>query len=411
MRRPGRRRSGLGRPVLVGALVGWATLGSAGALTAAPFPKIDAASAIVEDRETGEVLFERAADETREIASLTKIMSAIVAYEERPREPVAVVSAHAASLGEATAHLRAGERVRFDDLLALMMMLSANDAAVAVAEHVAGSEQAFVARMNRWAERLGCYDTHFQNPHGLNADLHYSTARNVATMARHLLQIPEAARLVAAKELRIPRPGYRQDPMEVRNINSLLFWRPDVDGVKTGYTRRAGGCLVSSARRGERGYIVVVLGSESRFHDSDALLTWAFESFDMRRVLEPGQPVHEVGIAHGVRHSVKVTPGERLDLLLPVGQPAPAWDFRQQVHSAPIRAGAEVGTFTVWHRGVVYEVPGVAAEAVDLTWWRRMVAWPDGALLLLSAGILAVSSGYLFHYLTRSRPMRDQRST
>ncbi len=199
--------------------------------------------------------------------------------------------------------------------------------------------------------------------------------------------------------------------MEVRNINSLLFWRQDADGVKTGYTRRAGGCLVSSARRGERGYIVVVLGSESRFHDSDALLTWAFESFAMRRVLAPGAQMHGVAIRHGVRDTVRVTPAEALELLLPVDQVLPGWEFRQEVRSAPVRAGTEVGTFNVRYRGVDYKVPGIAAEAVDLTWWRRMVAWPDGALLLLSAGALAASSGYLVHCLSRSRQARDQRST
>jgi len=368
-------------------------------------PEITAQSAIVIERDTGEVLYEKNADVPRPVASLTKIMTAIVAMENRPKAGMSVISQRAADTREATAHLKAGTRVPFDDLMAMILLPSANDAAVAVAENVAGSQAAFVTLMNQTADRIGCADTHFANPHGLDADNHYSSARDLALLCRHFLSFPPLRQLVASREVTIADPNHPGETVKLENRNSLLTWRKDVDGIKTGTTKGAGECLAASARRGDRGYIVVVLNSEGRLSETDQLLTWAFDTFEMLPVLVQGDVVTTTPLAHGEKREIAVAPAGTLELLMRVDRPPPEPLLLQTLFEAPVRRGQAIGQFQLTYRGLSHHVPAVAAEDVPEEWWRRAFGWPQGVLVVGSALLLSISSGMIAHRaLQRPKP-------
>jgi serine-type D-Ala-D-Ala carboxypeptidase (penicillin-binding protein 5/6) len=355
------------------------------------------------------VLYEKNADERRPTASVTKVLTAITAFERQPESKQVTVSKHAASIGEATANLKPGDVVNFDDLMAMVLLPSANDAAMAMAEHVGGSVSAFVDMMNETARSLGCDNTHYVNPHGLDADGHYSTARDVATQARHLLDIPLCANLVRTQKMAVPKPGKPGETMELENSNLLLGWRSDVDGVKTGFTSPAGQCLAASARRGDRGYVVVVLGSDGRFHEASALLDWAFETWDMLPVLTAGDEVATAKLERGAVPTVGVSPNETLELLLRIDRPLPEARFVQTASEAPVLDGDPLGTFVIQHEGTRYEVRGLATAPVPLIWWRRVFGWPQGALLIGCATLLALSAAFVTQRAMSPRPRPSAR--
>lgn len=239
-----------------------------------------ATSVILMDRETGRTLFERNAKERRPPASTTKIMTAVLILERGRLHEKVRVGEQAASVGGFSLGLKPGQMVSLKDLLAAILVGSANDAAMAAAEHIAGSKGRFVSLMNAKATQLGMKDTHFANPHGLDEDGHYSTAYDLALLARYALQNPSFARLVKSRRIQVTIMNGRTRRVVRRKVlkthNRLLdsFW--GADGVKTGYTEAAGPSLVASARRGDRGLIAVLLNDPHRFTDAASLLEYGF---------------------------------------------------------------------------------------------------------------------------------------
>lgn len=243
---------------------------------------INAASAILVDG-SGAILFARNADEPRPPASVTKILTALVVLERGRLSDAVTVSAEAASVGGFQLGLRRGQRATLQDLLAAVLIMSANDAAVAAAEHVGGSVGGFAAMMNATARRLGMTHSRFANPHGLHAADHYTTAQDLARLTRIALDQPEFARLVRSREATITiwKPGRRglvPQARVIRNHNRLLGRVEGVDGVKTGYTDAAGRCLVVSASRGSERMIAVLLNDPHRWSDATVLLEFGFET-------------------------------------------------------------------------------------------------------------------------------------
>lgn len=242
---------------------------------------VSAASVILMDRETGRVLFERNAKERRSPASTTKIMTAILILEKGRLHEKVLVGEQAASAGGFRLGLKPGQVVSLKDLLAAILVGSANDAAVAAAAHIAGSERRFVDLMNTKAAQLGMKDTHFANPHGLDEDGHYSTAYDLALLARYALQNPSFAQLVSRRKVQVTiRDGRTRRVVKRRVLkthNKLLDRFHGADGVKTGYTEAAGPSLVASARRGDRGLIAVLLNDPRRFADAASLLEYGFQ--------------------------------------------------------------------------------------------------------------------------------------
>jgi serine-type D-Ala-D-Ala carboxypeptidase (penicillin-binding protein 5/6) len=236
----------------------------------------------VDDR--GKILFRRAIDQRRANASTTKMVTGLVVSGATDPSEQVVVSAEAAATGFGGIDLQPGTRYTVDALLHALLMTSSNDAAVALAEHVSGTEHAFVERMNRLANRLGADDTHFVTSHGLDTLDHYSSARDLALIGRRLLALPDLARIVATSRATIEGPG---GPEAVVNRNLLLESYRGAIGIKTGYTGMAGNVLVAAARRSGRTLVSVAMGSVDATADARALLDYGWARL-RRTVVLPG---------------------------------------------------------------------------------------------------------------------------
>lgn len=240
-------------------------------------PPLEGEAALIMDAATGRVVFQRNAHQRRAPASTTKIMTAIIALERGRLDHRITIAERHLSEGSLMG-LLVGDVVTVDDLLWGLLLNSGNDAALALAEAVAGSVEAFVAMMNQKAAELGLGDTHFVNPHGLDEPDHYSSAYDLAVMARYALGMPRFAQMVATESLKLEtaRAYY------LRNTNQLLRLPdrvPGVDGVKTGLSDECGECLVASVTRHGHRVIVVVLGSEDRVEATIPLIDYAFSGF------------------------------------------------------------------------------------------------------------------------------------
>lgn len=244
--------------------------------------EVAAASALLVEADSGDILYARAAHERRAPASLTKVMTAVVVLERAKLSDQVVVSPRAREAGGHAMGLRAGHRLSVRDLLSALLVLSANDAAVALAEHVGHSVAGFAALMNAKAQALGMRDTHFRNPHGLDAPDHYSTAYDLAILTRYALQNPTFAQIVRTRQtvitLRGParRRGRAAAARVLRTHNRLLTAFEGADGVKTGFTSEAGRCIVASAQREGRRLIAVLLKDPRRWEDAASLLEYGF---------------------------------------------------------------------------------------------------------------------------------------
>jgi D-alanyl-D-alanine carboxypeptidase (penicillin-binding protein 5/6) len=335
-------------------------------------PATSAAAAIVVDARTGEVLYERAPDRRRAIASTTKLMTALLALERAEPGRVFVAPRYRAAPVESQIGLRRGERMRVRDLLVALLLESANDAAATIATNVSGSRAAFVRDMNDRARRLGLTGTRYANPIGLDDRDNYSTARDLARLGRRLLREPLVSRLADLEQVTL-RSGAR--PRRVANRNTLLATADFVDGLKTGHTTQAGYVLVGSgSRRGAR-VVSVVLGEPSdaaRNRDTLALLGYGLDQFRRVTALQPARPVAEAGVhltddrvplavedrvavsvRRGRRPVLRVRAPDELEGPLPAGRRAGAVDVLvdgRRVRTVPLRTTAAVAEPTFIQR-------------------------------------------------------------
>ncbi len=332
------------------------------AATAAP-PANRAQAAILMDATTGEVLYEKKSRERNAPASTTKIMTAILAIESgRLEEPVRV-SLRAAATRGSSMHLYAGQVLSLRELLTGLLLRSGNDAAVAIAEHLAGSTEAFVTRMNLRARDLGATDTHFRNPHGLSAPGHYSTAYDLAILTRHALANPVFAAIVSSKEISIDwrdRRGREQD-VNLRNTNKLLWMLEEADGVKTGTTGEAGPCLVASATRGNHRLISVVLHDHTRWHDSMHLLKYGFDNYDLYDYADQGALIATVPVESGLAAAVDAVAAAPAALVVPTADYSLVTaevDLPKTI-KAPVYQGQKIGE-------IVFYIGEKAVKTVDI---------------------------------------------
>ena len=263
-----------------------ALLASAAATASSP-PPVQAREVLVADGRTGEILYERDADRRMAMASITKLMTAIVTLENaRPGDMVTVLP-QAVAAGESSIFLTAGEKLRVRELLAAALIQSANDSAYALAAHVGdGSVRRFVAMMNAKAEELGLEGTHYVRPDGLDTPGHYSTARDTAELARLAMRQPLIRRLVRMRTAEI------SPNRQLETWNDLLWTFPGLIGVKTGHTDKAGWSEVAAARRGPTTVYAVILGSPSRERrnaDLTKLLEWGFDQYVSYEVVRKGE--------------------------------------------------------------------------------------------------------------------------
>jgi D-alanyl-D-alanine carboxypeptidase len=281
---------------------------------APPAPPITAAAAVVIDAGTGEVLWGKGEHERRSPASTTKIMTAILAAESAPLDQVVVSETDGSRMiGSSVMGLRPGVHISMTDLLFGLMLPSGNDAAVEIARAMDGDVEHFAERMNAKAAEIGMVNTHFMNPHGLDRREHYSSAYDLALLGAYAMRNDVFRRVVGAKEWHLaPSAG----DYTLYNGNTLLQRDPTADGVKIGWTNRAGWTFVASTVRDGRRLVVTVLNSSDRDGDAAALFDWAYGSHDWIGVSERMaltlQLARKLGVADELERSLAACAGERV---------------------------------------------------------------------------------------------------
>lgn len=305
-------------------------------------PKISAGAAIVMDTVSGRVLFEKNAYTRSSIASTTKIMTAIVAIENGNDNEDVIVSKKAAAISGSTVNLKEGKVYKLGDLLYAMMLRSGNDAAIAIAEHVGGSVEAFAEMMNRKAAEIGATNTNFVTPHGLDDPQHYSTPYDLALITQYALKNEKFCKIVGTKNSSF-------EGSSINNTNEMLSLYPGADGVKTGYTGQAGRCLVTSATKNGWKLISVVLNCASRTiraQSSKVILDYAFGNYKSYEYLKKGQQVYKIKLNKGLEDNIKVYSDR--DISFPLRQDEVnrieiVYNI-PKVIEAPIKSDSKVGT-------------------------------------------------------------------
>jgi D-alanyl-D-alanine carboxypeptidase (penicillin-binding protein 5/6) len=341
-----------------------------------PPPMIAAKSWLLLDSTSNQVLASQDPAMRIEPASLTKIMTAYLAFsaiKEKRLDPNQLVNvsvrAWKVDPSSSKMFIDPATPVKVNDLLYGLIVQSGNDAAVALAEAVAGTEDAFVALMNREAERMGMKSTHFANSHGLPSPDNYSTAQDLATLAGRLIaDHPDYYKIYSTKD-------YTYNKIKQPNRNRLLWLDPTVDGMKTGHTAAAGFCLIASAKRpnaaGERRLISVVLGTvsdQTRAQESQKLLNWGFQNFDTVKLYAKNQAVATPEVWKGTQNQVKIGFTRDIYVTLPKGvaeKMKPVLE-RKDPLVAPVAANSNVGTLKMMVDGkLLAELPVVALEQVN----------------------------------------------
>lgn len=351
---------------------------------------IKAKSVVLMEQHTGDVLYEQNMDEKLKPASITKIMSLILIMEAIDKkaltpEEVVTASAHAASMGGSQIWLKEGEAMTVDDLLKATVVGSANDATVALAEKVAGTEEVFVQKMNEKAKQLGMNNTVFKNATGLDEEGHFTTAYDVALMSRELLGYPLIRRYSTLWIERI-----REGESELVNTNKLVRFYEGTTGLKTGTTSGAKHCVSASAKRGSTELIAVVMGadnSKDRFEGAKKMLDFGFANY-MLFEIEPdfNQDRLTASVRDGVKKTVK---GEAKGKVMKVGKTADKNSVKQTVVlkddlSAPVKKGDRIGAIECYiGEEKVGEIPVVACEEVKKTGFAVTFMWIISGLFKL----------------------------
>ncbi|MDG2071562.1 MAG: D-alanyl-D-alanine carboxypeptidase [Pseudomonadales bacterium] len=352
-----------------GLLTLWLSVASAASDPIIPAPPQLAASAyLLIEATTGEVLVDFNSDQRLPPASLTKMMTSYVAASELERGTISKadmvsISVRAWRMQGSRMFIQEGTKVKLDDLLRGIIIQSGNDASVALAEHIAGSEEAFAGLLNQHALRLGMMDTNFVNATGWPDENHYTSARDLAKLAIALINVhPEHYKIYSEKT-------FTFNDITQRNRNSLLFRDNTVDGVKTGHTDAAGYCLVSSAMRNGMRLVSVVMGANSessRSTESQKLLTYGFRYFETVNLYESDVSLRKVRVWGGTHKSINLGLVEDVVLTIPRGSRDNLManvEINQEIH-APLQKGQQLGSLTI-AGGTSLSTPLVALNAVE----------------------------------------------
>ena len=357
------------KQLLAAALCACLLVQPAAAVTGAP--EVEAGSAVLMEKETGAVLYEANAHDKLEPASVTKVMTLLLVMEALDagriqKEDLVTVSARAASMGGSQVYLKEGEQMTVDDMLKAVAVVSGNDAAVALAEHIAGSEEGFVALMNQRAAELGMADTNFVNCTGLPAAGHLTSAYDIALMSRELILRHPDIRTYTTIWMDTIRDGQFQ----LANTNKLVRYYEGCTGLKTGSTDSALYCLSATAEREGMELIAVVMKSPTsaqRFESAKAMLTFGFANYTLVDV-RPGEALPPVDVALGVVDQVQPVLGESSRILVDksqINEVTTAVRLTEGVE-APVEAGQKLGELVVSVAGEERQtIPLVAAQAVE----------------------------------------------
>jgi len=363
-----------------------------------PVPEVDASHAILMDLGTEQVLFQESPERSQPVASLTKVMTALIVLERERGRLDRTVRVHPDAVfardeygGGSTLGLRAGERLSVRGLLVGLLLGSANDAAEALAIHESGTVSAFVRKMNARAKALGMSRTRFASPHGLD-DRGRSSAADLMLLLREASKDPTFRELVA-RRFAVVRSSSGQ-ARRIQNRNVMLWLFPGASGVKTGFTAASGFCLMATARRGDRELAVVVLGGRDEvFSDAAALLNHGFAAYELRTLVEEGEALGSVRVRGG---EVPVVAGRRLAALVPVHE---GGEVERKLRASPEAAyppprGSVVGMLQLTLSGkTLGRVPILTAdmeapEEPTGSWWGRATGAVSGAVTSIVASLL-----------------------
>ncbi len=332
-----------------------------------PAPSLSAESAVLIEARDGNILCEKNAHQRMAMASTTKIMTALVAVESGKLDRVVSVSADAVGVEGSSIYLYGGEKMTLCDLLAAMLLESANDAAAAIAIEVGGSIDGFCDMMNAKAEELGLENTHFKNPHGLYDEEHYTTAYELALIAREVLKNEVISKIVATKKMTV-------EPVEgatrlLYNHNKLLSMYEGATGIKTGFTKKSGRCLVGSATRDGLELISVTLNAPDDWNDHKRLFDFGFENFLARSLAKKGEVCYMQSVIGGADEKIALSYADDVFVTLRKGDEGRVKEIVETFNRyefAPIKAAKTAGKvcFTV-DGEVIAEVALVTSSAVE----------------------------------------------
>jgi len=320
---------------------------------------------VLMDYKSGRVLFERDSKKIVPMASTTKIITAIIALENSDIHEVVTVSKRASSIQGSTIGLKNGQKLTMEELLYGLMMRSGNDCAIAISEHIGGSVEKFAFLMDSKAFDMGAFDTHFSTPHGLDSDGHFTTAYDLALITKYAMGNESFAKIVSTKDVTLQ--GFN-GISSFHNINKILWQIAGADGVKTGYTGKAGKCLVSSASQNGRRVICVTLDCSDRWKDSKALLEYGLNNYSDDITIHRDEHYSYIYVNNGKKSSLKV--GFNDDMVIPVSE-----DEKKDIYfkkdlpsslDAPLYKNQQVGSMSLYSNGKkIYSVPIKALEDVD----------------------------------------------
>lgn len=338
-----------------------------------------ARSAVLMDATTGAILYEKNSHESLPPASITKIMTMLLVMEALDEGKIKLqdqvrVSEKAASMGGTQIYLEPGEQMSVDDLLKGVALASANDASVALAEFIAGSEERFVAMMNQKAKELGLKDTHFKNTNGLPEEGHVSSAYDIAVMSRELLKYPKITQYTRRYEDYLRKNSKK--PFWLVNTNKLVRFYPGVDGLKTGFTQEAKYGLSATAKRGNMRIIAVVMGEpdiKTRNSEVVQMLDYAFQRYKTHRLFRRGDFIGSVTIHKGNPKKISVYAERDIAVLLKKGDSAKQIQHKLVLNrlEAPVKKGSVLGRLQLLNSGkVVAEIPLEAKQSISKAgWW------------------------------------------
>jgi D-alanyl-D-alanine carboxypeptidase (penicillin-binding protein 5/6) len=319
-------------------------------------PRVEAESAVLTDAETGVVLYEKASRTPRPVASTTKIATALLVLEGGDLDEPVAAKTGVAGVDGARLGLRSGDVMTLGDLVAATLVASANDCAFVIAEHLAGSVDAFADRMNARAAELGAVNTHFANPHGLHQPDHYSSAYDMALLTREALRHERFRELVGSRFVTVAFPADPGGKRTLKNHNKLLGRTDFVDGVKTGFVKESGHCLVASGMRDGWRLVAVVLDTPDMYADALRLLDYGFDRFRRAIHTERGDAVGRIEVRGGDRASVSAVCRRALHRV--VG-PGISDDYRLEVDleimEAPVEKGSVAGVARLVKGGAVVD--------------------------------------------------------
>lgn len=336
---------------------------------------LDVKSAILIERDTGTILYEKNVDEKLPPASMTKMMTMLLVMEalekgELKKDEILRISEKAASMGGTQIFLEAGEEMSVEDLLKGVAIASGNDASVALAERIAGSEEAFVKKMNEKVKELGLKNTKFQNTTGLPAEEHYSTSYDMAMIAKELLKYEDITNYTSIYEDYL-RKG-KENEFWLVNTNKLVRFYPGVDGLKTGFTNEAKYCLTATAEKDDMRVVAVVMGAETSKERNaivSSMLDYAFNHYETEKIFNKDDVVTNLSLLKAENDKTDVIVPESVSTLHKKGESTESISTEVKLNensTLPIKKGEEVGTLTVKNDDkVIARVPLTVKEDIE----------------------------------------------